>query len=627
MEDFATILQRDYGLKPQGKSAPMTAIKNTAGIDSTGTINRSGSVGRGKSSGGSGRSSKSSTPIIGESLHDDLLFGGNGARPSSRSTLGSGAGDLLGGASVAYRDVFGGPPQYSSSSLASQSPSMQNYDDIFGMPTKVSTSGRGSSLPLFDAPVFDDDIFGGVPGVRNASVAYDDVFNGGSGAGSSPAAFEDLLGGFGVMETKPTVSTRTSSQRTNTLNSGESLTGDSVYDELLPGFGNIDSAKARSADAKHSQRAPLGIINDSPQKAADKPFVVLDADPVVSGGSTVPLSDLNPFNISSRPPSASSTKASMNGLTDGIPGFGDASSPVPPISAESTNKSASTFRDPLKRSETDSPSRSAFTKESSEAKSVRRNHAGTNFASDQGKPSTNGVKFDVDASVDKSEEATTGSPSRKGQQLRKMENVTLKAEEPRQLTKVEKKRNVDEFWITVNDVKLATQPSTVPPPSRSPPIPGSRPTLASKKQEGSQDGTSNLNESHQQPGGISWQTSKVTVDPGSKEVSNTSNMIDELEEFASGGSRSRKEGNVMASTGIEDEQVEGSTAVAASTAAMKDALERAEAKLKLARETRDRDRERDEREREAKLAKLREERERAREAREKEEREQAIREA
>jgi hypothetical protein len=50
-------------------------------------------------------------------------------------------------------------------------------------------------MPVFDKPVYDDDIFDGVPGVKSASSGqYEDVF----AASHAPApAYDDLLGGFG----------------------------------------------------------------------------------------------------------------------------------------------------------------------------------------------------------------------------------------------------------------------------------------------------------------------------------------------------------------------------------------------------------------------------------------------
>jgi len=89
-----------------------------------------------------------------------------------------------------YDDVFGGPPKFTVPSFASQS--QEGYNDIF---RSYSTPIKNSSVPVFDAPVYDDDIFGGLKGIRNSAVPYDDVLSGGSaGGGLSSAPFEDLLG-------------------------------------------------------------------------------------------------------------------------------------------------------------------------------------------------------------------------------------------------------------------------------------------------------------------------------------------------------------------------------------------------------------------------------------------------
>jgi hypothetical protein len=52
-------------------------------------------------------------------------------------------------------------------------------------------------MPVFDKPVYDDDIFDGVPGVKTSSgQQYEDVFAGTQAAAPAPA-YDDLLGGFG----------------------------------------------------------------------------------------------------------------------------------------------------------------------------------------------------------------------------------------------------------------------------------------------------------------------------------------------------------------------------------------------------------------------------------------------
>ncbi|GLJ19208.1 hypothetical protein SUGI_0345150 [Cryptomeria japonica] len=56
-------------------------------------------------------------------------------------------------------------------------------------PMSFSAPIKNSSVPVFDTPVYDDDIFGGLKGVKTSGVPYDDVFSGGS-----VAPIGDLVG-------------------------------------------------------------------------------------------------------------------------------------------------------------------------------------------------------------------------------------------------------------------------------------------------------------------------------------------------------------------------------------------------------------------------------------------------
>lgn len=79
---------------------------------------------------------------------------------------------------------------------------------------------------MYDKPVYDDDIFDGVPGLKSTSkVEYDDVFASEGGGGSD--AFGDLLGGFGK---EPKSSDRKRSEKDDK--------GVPDFDDLLAGFGS-----------------------------------------------------------------------------------------------------------------------------------------------------------------------------------------------------------------------------------------------------------------------------------------------------------------------------------------------------------------------------------------------------
>ena len=113
-----------------------------------------------------------------------------------------------------------------------------------GAPVKSSSSSSAPPPPVYDKPVYDDDIFDGVPGLKSSSAnaKYEDVFTSvaassppkrsGSGVGSGSDAFDDLLGGFGKVEreSKGSGVNVKRSQR-------EEKKSVSDFDDLLPGFG------------------------------------------------------------------------------------------------------------------------------------------------------------------------------------------------------------------------------------------------------------------------------------------------------------------------------------------------------------------------------------------------------
>lgn len=132
----------------------------------------------------------------------------------------------------------------------------------------------------------------------------------------------------------------------------------------------------------------------------------------------------------------------------------------------------------------------------------------------------------------------------------------------------------DDIWITVSEVPLFTKPTSAPPPSRPPPpIPGraskseagfSTPT-ARKKGTDSSSFAPRFNQYSQSP--------KPTRPPVKR--------ADELKDFAIGTARNNDD---------ESEEVNtNSSGAAASAAAMKEVMDRAEAKFRHAKEVRDKE--------------------------------------
>jgi hypothetical protein len=126
----------------------------------------------------------------------------------------------------------------------------------------------------------------------------------------------------------------------------------------------------------------------------------------------------------------------------------------------------------------------------------------------------------------------------------------------------------DEIWLTVSEIPLFTQPTSAPPPSRPPP-----PLAAKQKPHGSK--------AKRKDDAYRWHSSKNYSNHRSSSNQAGVSSIDELEDFAMGKSQNADAFNA---------EEFGSTAAAASAAAMKEAMDKAEAKFKHAKEVRERER-------------------------------------
>ncbi|KHG12626.1 hypothetical protein F383_17313 [Gossypium arboreum] len=189
MDDFPGLLAKDFGVKPQGKSAPMAPSKNPSSGSNYG-------------------------------------FGSDFTRSSYGNSKSSSN-------SIFDDDGYRGQPKYSSESRATsaQTPSF-DYDSFFKDPKP----------PVFDKPVYDDDLFDGLPGIKSSSTAakYDDVF---AVSGSSPkhksltsSPLDALLGNLGRKETEM----KSKSERV------KAEKGAPLFDDLLAGFGQSNSAASAS---------------------------------------------------------------------------------------------------------------------------------------------------------------------------------------------------------------------------------------------------------------------------------------------------------------------------------------------------------------------------------------------
>ena len=146
----------------------------------------------------------------------------------------------------------------------------------------------------------------------------------------------------------------------------------------------------------------------------------------------------------------------------------------------------------------------------------------------------------------------------------------------------EHSQSSEEVWLTVSEIPLFTQPTRAPPPSRPPP-PIPRHTSKSEKAFSTSNSRQKGND-FSPPSSAQYPQSHNPFRSAPKNTMDSS--IDELEEFAMARNYNNFNENFEISSGHNSST---NSAAAASAAAMKDAVDRAEAKLKNAKEIRERE--------------------------------------
>ncbi|XP_052198346.1 auxilin-related protein 2 isoform X2 [Diospyros lotus] len=525
MDDFST-LARDFGYRPQGKSAPMAPPKTTGGSD------------------GADRR----------------------ARPSSASFRDDRDGLL-------FNDVFGGPPRYTSSNNAKPASSVADfdYDSIFKS-SSASDSKNRSSSPVYDKPVYDEDIFDGLPGLKSKSttsskVNYDEnIFASISSPQNSnqSAAFDDLLGNLGRTE-KP-------EPRNNKSSRG--------LDDLIPGL--ADSSPPRSSrsfsESSRPQRSTASSVRPNSDIMED-PFVVLESTSTPAASSSAPVTD--PLEEISKIGNSGSTKVSNSTvggpIFEDIDPLDDFGNSIPTFSSETNNRAReeSPSRMGSRKGRVETSNTETFASSSfRDSESHSQKMSADNFQeSDRAMFDMPGVPTDLRKPV-----GQTNSPSFVNANF--SEKNSQADVSPGSEDHVEPS---DDVWLTVTEIPLFTQPMSAPPPSRPPPP---IPARASKSEAGlftsnaRKKGYEFSSSSHSSQYSQSPKTTRPPV------KSSTVSPIDELEEFAMGRSRNNVDDYANIHSG---EEANAYSSAAASAAAMKEAMEKAEAKFKHAKEVRERE--------------------------------------
>ncbi|KVI11469.1 auxilin-related protein 2 isoform X1 [Cynara cardunculus var. scolymus] len=518
MDDFG-MLARDFGFRPQGKSAPM----KSDGVDFR------------------SRAPSSSSPFVAE---ENQIFS----------------------------DVFGGPPKFTNNNSRSTSAMSDiDYDSIFKNSASTNSNEAKSkstspNLPVYDKPVYDDDIFDGLPGMKSksmhsASARYEDnIFA--SMTASPPKRsqqsdhFDDLLGNLGRTE-------KVEPPKHKTSKSPRGL------DDLLPGFGSGGPA---SSSRSNSESAPLSTGNTKEtSNGIDDPFVVLESTstPATSSQGVFidPLETIHRFSKSaSTNAGGSSANGGMFDDLDPLHGFGK---PAPAFSNES-NKGKD--QSPFKEGSGMGSSRSSTRREPPEKSSFTYSESQPQKVPLEDFPESQQTIFDMPAVSkvsQRSVDQTTSPPS----------YTETSSQVDMSPTSEEYVQPADDIWLTVSEIPLFTQPTRAPPPSRPPPP---IPRHASKSERGSFASNTRTvgNDYSASPNSAKFSQSYNPFQPVAK--SSMVSPLDELENFAMGGMPDNGEDDADAQYG---EEMDSNSAAAA----MKDAMDRAEAKFKHAKEVRERE--------------------------------------
>ena len=335
-------------------------------------------------------------------------------------------------------------------STRSAAPSAPSYDDLFGAPSSApppkptqptsidsifdsfaepSASAappkpKHSSMPVFDKPVYDDDIFDGVPGVKSSSVRYDDVFAG----NHAPApADDDLLAGFGTKSEAREVPEDKWKPGPAAASAG--------FDDLFAGIGRSSPVKQRQTAGAKEKKVPTS----QPASMASDPFVSFETTSTSARQSSGIFSD--PLDELGRHSKSQVKTAADSGLFEDSSAFNQVPKSEPlfttNLSDDSKGSNGST------KARDSSPVQNFPKRNSAQQPSVE------DFENIF--PQSQSARYS-DVHVD------SGAPGSEKYSGNGMDDRSPRSDE-----------SEDEIWLTVSEIPLFTQPTSAPPPSRPPP--------------------------------------------------------------------------------------------------------------------------------------------------------------
>ncbi|XP_054821640.1 auxilin-related protein 2-like [Prosopis cineraria] len=533
MNDFDGLLANDFGLKPQGKSAPMAASKGSTNT----TASTSGSA-------------RNSINCSGNFMVDRDSPFGLSDNQKYRDT-------------AVFDDLFGSP-----ASLPGKSQSLK-ADSSFNLNYMFNGSGdygsKSTNSPVYDKPVYDDDIFNGVPGLKSSSkVKYDDIFVAASSAPEGGgSAFDDLLGGFGKAGRD---SNSSDGKRPGKNDSSGDFNGRSVnqnaFDDLLGGFGARSSPSARPVPDIGLSSEPTARASKTTPGMTEDPFKVFESASAPhdssSGQFVDPLEQISKFS-SSRSMQNDSSVNSNGRVYDDIDPFGGLGKSVPAFSSGMNNRKDGS------PPHTNTSSNWSRDKESIKRSSVRstERQAQSRIPVDHNQEFQE-VPFDIPTYPSDYDKPVNRRASSLPNNYVGFREPDVQVNMP---PKYEENSELNDIWLTVSEIPLFTQPTTAPPPSRPPPP---RPASANAKKKAKE--------------AASFQSSsRFSQGPKSASAAAVaSSQFDELQDFSMGRSHGNDDDHVNDHL---NEELEMNSAAAA----MKEAMDRAEAKFRHAKEVRERE--------------------------------------
>ncbi|CAN4101140.1 unnamed protein product [Withania somnifera] len=459
-----------------------------------------------------------------------------------------------------YKDVFGGPPKYTKSGGNSNNKSSSmnhvNYDSIFNI---GKDSDKTSSVPVYDKPVYDEDIFDGLPGLKSKSVSEksastvrfdDDVFATMTSSRINDEHFGDLLGNLRSNEkvTEPKSSASSSAKE---------------FDDLLAGFGsNTSTTNKRSFTESSHYSKPSGSSNHS-SSGLDDPFVGLGSTSVPASSNPGEFMDpLERIGQLGKPGNAKSEASSVSeGVLDDLDPLNGFSKSVPPLYAARNYRGTG-----------GSLQRAGSGRSDTQASSAKENIGKSSSRSSDSRPQK---KVPGDGFQDSPLWLPPPYASSDIHETHFESDTSPRSEDQMPPS--------DDVWLSVSEIPLFTQPTRAPPPSRPPP-PIPRRNLKSEASFFASNARKKGDKYSFPPSYNQYSQSPKLVRPAAKNP--PTSQLDELDEFAMGKSPHSVDGCAEVVSG---EDMNANSVAAASAAAMKEAMDRAQAKFRHAKEVRERE--------------------------------------